>query len=146
MCALYNFAEGEHTVEFVLKPSCCGKDTALSYVAGVNSTLPDIATFGSNNKLMQGRAIWDMGLNVLQLMKKAISLVSKLSPRIVIIDKNCAVVGYPSGKNEASFLQYINNGMYSLMKTDAGDMLVLNESDDNDEVLGATKTDERDIG
>ena len=79
-CALYNLVEGEHTVELVLKPSCCGKDTALSYVSGTNFTVADIATFGSNNKLMQGRAIWDMGLNVLRSMKKALLLVPKLSP------------------------------------------------------------------
>ena len=64
-CALYNLVEGEHTVELVLKPSCCGKDTASSYFSGTNFSVSDIASFGSNNKLMQGRAIWDMGLNVL---------------------------------------------------------------------------------
>ena len=63
--ALYNLVEGEHTVELVLKPSCCGKDTASIYVSGTNFTVADIATFGSNNKLMQGRAICYMGLNVL---------------------------------------------------------------------------------
>ena len=63
--ALYHLVEGEHTVELVLKPSCCGKDTALSYVSGINFTVADIATFGLNNKLMQGCAIWDMGLYVL---------------------------------------------------------------------------------
>ena len=63
--ALYNLVEGEHTVELVLKPSCCGKDTASSYVSGIIFSVSDIASFGSNNKLMQGRAIWDMGLNVL---------------------------------------------------------------------------------
>jgi hypothetical protein len=51
-CALYNLVEGEHTVELVLKPLCCGKDTASSYASGVNFTIADIATFGSNNKLM----------------------------------------------------------------------------------------------
>ena len=78
--ALYNLVEGEHTVELVLKPSCCGKDTTSSYVSGTNFSVADIATFGSNNKLMQGQAIWDMGLNVLRSMKKALSLVPKLSP------------------------------------------------------------------
>ncbi len=67
--ALYNLVEGEHTVELVLKPLCCGKDTMSRYVSGTNFSVADIATFiatfGSNNKLMQGRAIWDMGLNVL---------------------------------------------------------------------------------
>ena len=55
----------------------------------------------------------------------------KLSPRIVLIDKNCAVSGYASGKNENIFLQYIGNGMLSLMKKDV-DMLVVDGSDDND--------------
>ena len=34
--ALYNLVEGEHTVELVLKQLCCGKDTASSYVSGIN--------------------------------------------------------------------------------------------------------------
>jgi hypothetical protein len=52
------------------------------------------------------------------------------------------VVGYASGKNEGSFLQYIDKGMYSRSKTDAGDILDLDGLDDYDKVLGATKTDE----
>ena len=51
------------------------------------------------------------------------------------------MVGYASGKNKESFLQNINNGMYSLSKTDAGNILDLDGSDEDDEVLGATKTD-----
>jgi hypothetical protein len=35
-CALYNLVEGEHTVELVLKPSCCVKDAVSSYVSGIN--------------------------------------------------------------------------------------------------------------
>jgi hypothetical protein len=75
-------------------------------------------------------------------MKKALSLVPELSPQIVIIDKNYAVVGYASGKNKGSFLQYIGKGMYSVSKTDAGNILDLDGSDDNGEVLGAAKTAE----
>jgi hypothetical protein len=75
-------------------------------------------------------------------MKKALSLVPKLSLRIVSIDKNCAVVGYASGKNEGSFLQYINTGMYSMSKTDADNILDLDGSDDDSKVLGAAKTAE----
>ncbi len=45
-------------------------------------------------------------------------------------------------RNEGSFLQYIDKGMYSMSKTDAGDILDLDGSNDNGEVLGATKTDE----
>ena len=55
--ALYNLVEGEHTVELVLKPLSCGKVTALSYVSGINFSVADIVTFGSNNKLMQGHDI-----------------------------------------------------------------------------------------
>ncbi len=139
---LYNLVEGEDTIELVLKPSCCGKDTASIYVSGINFTVADIATFGSNNKLMQGCAIWDMGLNVLRSMKKTLLLVRKLSPRIVSIDKNCAVVGYAPGKNEESFPEYINKGMYSMSKIDAGDILDLDGSNDDDEVLGAAETAE----
>ena len=40
--ALYNLIEGEHTVELVLKLSCCGKDTASSYVSGINFSVTDI--------------------------------------------------------------------------------------------------------
>ena len=47
------------------------------------------------------------------------------------------MVGYASGKNKGSFLQYIDNGMYSLSKTDAGDILDLDGSNDDGEVLGA---------
>jgi tape measure domain-containing protein len=75
-------------------------------------------------------------------MKKVLSLVPKLSLRIVSIDKNCAVVGYASGKNEGSFLQYIDNSMYSMSKIDASNILDLDGSDDDDEVLGAAKTAE----
>jgi hypothetical protein len=52
------------------------------------------------------------------------------------------VVGYASGKNEGSFLQYINKSMYSMSKTDAGDIRDLDESDDDDDVLGAAKSAE----
>jgi len=61
---LYEIKEGEHNVELVLKPSCCGKETASSYVAGVHFTEDDIRTFGHNKKV-NGRALWAMGLTVL---------------------------------------------------------------------------------
>jgi hypothetical protein len=37
-----------------------------------------------------------MGLSVLRSIKKALAIVPKLSPRIVMIDKSCAVIGYAS--------------------------------------------------
>ena len=63
-CLLYKIKEGEHNVEFVLKPSCCGKETLASYVAGVYFTKDDIRTFGHNKKV-NVRALWAMGLTVL---------------------------------------------------------------------------------
>jgi hypothetical protein len=62
---LYEMKEGEFNVELVLKPSCCGKETSSSYVAGVHFTEDDIRTFGHNKKV-NGRALWAMGLTVLR--------------------------------------------------------------------------------
>ena len=103
-CLLYDFREGDLNVEMVLKTSCCGKDTSSSYVAGVHFTEDDIRFFGLNKKV-NGRALWAMGLSVLRSIKKALAIVPKLSPRIVMIDKRCAVIGYVSGQNEQSFMQ-----------------------------------------
>ncbi len=50
---------------------------------------------------------------MLQSIKKALSIVPKLSPCIDIIDKNCAMVGYASGKNESLFMQHIDNDMFA---------------------------------
>jgi hypothetical protein len=64
--------------------------------------------------------------------------VPKLSPRIVMINKNCAVIGFASGKNKSSFMQYIDNVMFALMINDWDIVIVDGHgSDDNDEVLGA---------
>ena len=52
------------------------------------------------------------------------------------------MVGYEPGKNEGSFLQYNDKCMYSMSKTDAGNILDLDGSDDDDKVLGAAKTAE----
>jgi len=98
---LYDIKEGEHNVELVLKPLCCGKETVSSYVAGVHFTKDDVRTFGHNKKV-NGGTLWAMGLTVLQSIKKALSIVAKLSTRIVMIDKNFAVIGYALGKNEHS--------------------------------------------
>jgi hypothetical protein len=82
--SLYNRTEGEINVELVLKPSCCGKYDSSVYVAGVHFLADDINTFSVNKKI-KGCALWNMGLSVLQSIKKAQSIVPKLSPRIVII-------------------------------------------------------------
>jgi hypothetical protein len=87
---------------------------------------------------MKGRVLWSMGLTVLQSIKKAISIVPKLLPHVVIIDKNCAVVGYASGKNKSSFLRHIDDGMFALITKEGGSLLLEDTSDDNNKILGAT--------
>ncbi len=78
-------------------------------------------------------------LSVLQSIKKSLAIVPKLLPRIVIIGKNCVVVGYASGKNKSSFLQHIDDGMYALTtKEDSSSLLCEDTSDDDDEILGST--------
>ena len=79
--ALYNVNKGEFDRELVLKASCCGKDTASSYVAGVHFTVEDLHTF-SVNKKVKGGQLWLMGLTVMRSIKKAISIVPKLVPSI----------------------------------------------------------------
>ena len=44
--ALYIIIKGETKTELVLKASCCGRDTASLYVAGVHFTVEDLITFG----------------------------------------------------------------------------------------------------
>ena len=131
---LYDIREGEKNVELVLKTSCCGRDTASSYLAGVHFTADDLRYFGINKKV-NGRALWAMGLSVLRSIKKALAIVPKLSPRIVSIDKSCAVIGYASGHNEQSFMQLIDNGMFNMDEAIVVDGC--EGSDDDNEVLGS---------
>jgi hypothetical protein len=109
--------EGKLGVERTLKQSCCGKDTLQMLVAGVDFTVEMLYTF-SKNKQYMGRSIWVLAMTLLCSLKKAISLVPKLSPTIVVIDKSCAIIQYASGWNEASFHQYIDNGMYAMSKSE----------------------------
>jgi hypothetical protein len=54
-----------------------------------------------------------------------------------MIDKNCVVVGYASGKNKSSFMQHINNSMFALMTKDGVTVFIEGDvSDDNNKVLG----------
>jgi hypothetical protein len=75
---------------------------------------------------------------VLRFIKKALSIVPKLLPRVVIIDKNCVVVGYASRKNKSSFLRHIDDGMFALITKEGGSLLLEDTSDEDDEILGAT--------
>ena len=84
---------------------------------------------------MKGRQLWLMGMSVLRLVKKAISIVPKLVPSICSIDKNMAVISYASGKTESSLVQFVDNGMFALSMNNPIDV---DSDDDDDEVLGAT--------
>jgi hypothetical protein len=75
-----------------------------------------------------------MGLTVLRSIKKAQSIVPKLSPRILRIDKNCAVIGYASGKNKHSFMQLVDNGMYAMTSIIGDDEPIVDVSDGSDNV------------
>jgi len=59
-----------------------------------------------------------MAVSVLASLKKALSLVTQLSPTIVMIDTTCRVVGYASKKTEQLFLQAIDKGMYEIDKSE----------------------------
>jgi len=138
--ALYNVIEGKFDQELVLKASCCGKDTASLYVAGVHFTIEDLHMFGVNKKV-KGWQLWLMGLTVMRLIKKAISIVPKLMPSICSIDKNCAVIGCASGKNQSSLMQFIDNGMFALSLNESGVIDDIGSDEDDDEILGATSVD-----
>ena len=133
---LYNTNEGDDGNVLCLKSLCCGEDTSSYYVAGKDFTAKCLVTF-SNGKPFQGRAIWKMADTVLASLKKALSLVPQLSPKIVNIDSTCRVVGYDSGKNEQSFLQAIDKGMYEMDKSDR-----MGLSPDDDKRLGCLSGDE----
>ena len=85
----------------------------------------------SNGKPFQGRAISKMADSVLASLKKALSLVTQLSPTIVMIDTTCRVVGYASGKTEQLFLQAIDKGMNKMDKNER-----MGLSPDDDDKLG----------
>jgi hypothetical protein len=75
-----------------------------------------------------------MANSVTTSLKKALSLVPLLSPKLVMINTTCRVVGYASRINEALFMQAIEHGMYVLDKKDKKGL-----SADDDKQLGAMK-------
>ena len=68
---------------------------------------------------------------VMASLKIALSLVTQLSPTIVMIDTTCRAVGYASGKTKQLFLQAIDKGMYEMDKRER-----MGLSPDNDNKLG----------
>ncbi len=136
---LYHKHKGEDGMELTLKLLCCGVDMKANYVAGVHFTASHIYTYATG-KLFSGRSIWMMADLVLSLIKKALLLVPKLSPKIVNIDSGLKVIGYTSGKIEALFLQAIDNGMYEMerreghgLNPDNDSLMIRNLDEDEDE-------------
>ena len=113
---LYNVSEGESGPEYTFKSFFCGNDTstnlATNYVAGVHVTVEMIAT--KCNKLLSDCMLWRAGESVLRLVKKTMANVPKLDGKVIHLSKNHQVLGYASGKNLETFIQFINNGIYTL--------------------------------
>ena len=83
--AIYNVIKGKSTRELVLKASCCGRNTASSYVAGVHFTIEDIITFGVDKKV-KGHQLWTMGLNLMLSIKNHLCNNSSHKIYTIVID------------------------------------------------------------
>ena len=137
---LYNKHEGVNGVERTLKEMCCGNSTSTNYVAGVHFTAKMIGT-KSHKKISGLGGLWRAGLDVSRSIKKAMAILPKLDVKVVNLGKNLQVLGYASGKNFENFIQYIDNGMYSLSLKEGKGAANLEESDDDNEVLGKVACD-----
>ncbi len=78
----------------------------------------------SDGKIFIGRLLWGFGEEVMNSVKKAISLMPKLSPQICLIDKNFAVLKISSGKTEDNLFPMIDNGMYDMEVREGGAAVV----------------------
>jgi hypothetical protein len=63
------------------------------------------------------------------------SFVAKLDGKVVNWGKNHQVLGYASGKNHASFIQFIANGIYAVKEGKISN-LDKDDSDGDNEVIG----------
>ena len=78
---LYNNYEDDKRNHHVLKATCCGADAPSIYVAEKDFTAKTLTTFRNGNAF-SGRTIWAMADKVSLLLKKALSLVHTLSPKL----------------------------------------------------------------
>jgi hypothetical protein len=84
-----------------------------------------------------GRTLYDNASDVILCnCKKAMSLVSKLVPKIIMLGDDGSIVGYASGEGEDDFLRHINDGMYMMLKK---------ASPDKDNTPGVVNLDGDDI-
>ncbi len=107
---------GVNGVERTMKAMCCGNSTSTNYVAAEHFTAKMIGT--KSLKKLSGGSLWRAGLDVARLIKKAMAILPKLDVKVVNLGNNLQVLGYASGKNFENFIQYIDNGMYSLSLKD----------------------------
>ncbi len=128
---LYNVGEGESGPKRTLKSFCCSSDTSSMFVAGVHFTAKMIST--KLNKKLSGQTLWTAEQTVHCSIKKDMAIVPKLDGKIVNLAKNNKVVGYTSGKNLKSFIQFIDNGMYTLSLNKG--KAVNEDKEDNDDVV-----------
>jgi hypothetical protein len=142
---LYHKYKGEDGVDLTLKLSCCGIITPANHIAGVHFTTAHIYTYATG-KRFSGRSVWLMADSILTLIKKALLLVPKLSPKIVNIDSGLKVIRYARGQNKASFFQAIDNGMCDMERRegcgldpndDSRKTGILNDADDGTDKEGA---------
>ena len=142
-------------VERALKALCCGADTACHSVAGTHFTAEMLFTF-ADGKVFIGRSLWGFGEEVMNSVKKAISLMPKLAPQICSINKNFAVISFSSGKTEDNLFPMIDNGMYDMEVKEGGAAVVdadANATEGNnksnnpqdDESLRDSGVDDRDL-
>ncbi len=71
-------------------------------------------TFVNKRKKIKGRSLWLLPNRVLHSVKKAVTIVPKLS-KICVTNKSGAVVQYASGRNKAQVFQAIDNGTYAMI-------------------------------
>ena len=111
---------------------CSGNSTSTNYVAGVHFTAKMIGT--KLHKKLSGLSLWTAGLDVFCLIKKAMAIVPKLDVKVVNLGKNYQVLGYASGKTFANFIQFIDNGMYSLSLKEGKGAANLDSDNDTEDI------------
>ena len=115
-------ASGVCTLE--LKTAFSQRDDCR-YISGSSITLASVSHANQKSPtLIDGRAIYNLGLNSLKHCKKALAFEKQfLGP-----DGNL-----PSGTNEDDLNSFILNGMYKSLKSGSIDTVLVDEEDENDD-------------
>lgn len=111
---LYEMIDGPNGAERTLKHEFYRSMGTMSLVVGRDIKLSEIVAMSNGAKPRASSTLWTCGMNILKSVKKAMSLVPRLSPKMIQVDGTKYIVGYSSGNNFKSFLEAINTGMYVL--------------------------------